>query len=77
MIRQAEPVDVLPVRPGRFPFGEVAGLFDDYRAHYGEARSPAAVAAFLTAGHLEIAAAVRDGRVCGFVTSVAHPALPL
>ncbi|MFB6398247.1 GNAT family N-acetyltransferase [Polymorphospora lycopeni] len=69
---------VLAVDPGQPPFDRVAELFDAYRVHYGLPAAPAAtrrwLAEQLTAGRLQVAAGVRDGRAHGFVTRTVLPA---
>jgi ribosomal protein S18 acetylase RimI-like enzyme len=64
--------------PSHPAFGQVAGLFDDYRAHYGQPRSPGATHGWLAdqvaQGRLTIAAALAGGRARGFVTATVLPA---
>jgi len=59
-------------------FDAVCELFDDYRAHYGQLRSPREVRAWLgqqsASGNLRVMAATIDGLPRGFVTTTASPA---
>jgi ribosomal protein S18 acetylase RimI-like enzyme len=59
-------------------FGQVAALFDDYRAHYGRLPSPQVTRGWLDdqlAQHrMTIAAAIDAGHACGFVTATVMPA---
>ena len=59
-------------------FGQVAALFDDYRAHYGLLPSPRVTRDWLhgqLAQHqLAIMAAVCAGQACGFITTTVMPA---
>jgi ribosomal protein S18 acetylase RimI-like enzyme len=59
-------------------FGQVAALFDDYRAHYGQPPSPRFTHDWLVgqlARHrMTIAAAIHTGQACGFVTTTVMPA---
>jgi ribosomal protein S18 acetylase RimI-like enzyme len=58
--------------------GQVAALFDDYRAHYGLPPSPRLAREWLheqLAQHrMMIAAAVDAGQACGFITTMVMPA---
>jgi ribosomal protein S18 acetylase RimI-like enzyme len=58
-------------------FGQVADLFDDYRAHYGQPPSPRLAREWLdgqlTEHRMMIAAAIDAGRACGFITTVVMP----
>jgi ribosomal protein S18 acetylase RimI-like enzyme len=69
---------VVRVTPSHHAFGQVAALFDEYRAHYGQPPSPQAAHDWLhrqaAQGRLTIAAAVRAGQACGFITATAMPA---
>jgi ribosomal protein S18 acetylase RimI-like enzyme len=69
---------VVQVIPSHHLFGQVAALFDDYRAHYGQPPSPQITYDWLhdqLAQHrMTIAAAVRAGRACGFITATIMPA---
>lgn len=53
-------------------------MFDEYRAHYGQPPSPQATHDWLhgqLAGHrMTIAAAIRAGHACGFITASVIPA---
>ena len=66
------------VSPPGPAFDAVCELFDDYRAHYGERRSPAEVSAWLdapcAAGRMRVVAAAVDCVPRGFVTTTAAPA---
>jgi len=59
-------------------FGQVAALFDDYRAHYGRPPSPRVTRGWLhdqLAQHrLAIVAGVCAGQACGFITTTVMPA---
>jgi len=59
-------------------FVQVAALFDDYRAHYGQLPSPQVTRGWLDdqlAQHrMRIAAAVDAGQACGFITTTVMPA---
>ncbi|MBM2622853.1 GNAT family N-acetyltransferase [Actinoplanes sp. LDG1-06] len=57
-----------PADPG---FPAVAGLFDEYRVHYGEPSAPAATRSWLASSGLSVAA---DPSLRGFVTTVVLPA---
>ncbi|BEL06777.1 hypothetical protein Q0Z83_049680 [Actinoplanes sichuanensis] len=69
---------VVPVTVTDPTFEQVAALFDDYRAHYGRAPSPTATRAWLqdqlADRRISAAAAVRAGRVGGFITALVTPA---
>lgn len=64
--------------PSHPAFGQLAGLFDDYRAHYGCPRSPQATGRWLAdqlgRGGLTAAAALAGGQARGFVTVMVLPA---
>jgi len=64
--------------PSHQVFGQVAALFDDYRAHYGQPPSPRLAREWLhgqpAADRMTIAAAIRAGRACGFITAMVMPA---
>lgn len=69
---------VVQITPFHHTFGQVAALFDEYRAHYGRPPSPQATYDWLH-GQLEgyrmtIAAAIRAGQACGFITATVMPA---
>ena len=59
-------------------FGQVAALFDDYRAHYGQQPSPQFTGGWLhdqlTQHRMSITAAIDDGQACGFITTTVMPA---
>lgn len=59
-------------------FDVVCGLFDDYRAHYGQDRSLSAVRAWLgeltSSGRLRVFVATVDGLPRGFATTMVSPA---
>jgi ribosomal protein S18 acetylase RimI-like enzyme len=69
---------VVPVTPSHHAFGQVAALFDDYRAHYGRPPSPQLTRDWLhrqLAQHqMTITAAIQAGQACGFITSTVMPA---
>jgi GNAT superfamily N-acetyltransferase len=71
-------VTIAPVEWGQPAFGAVAAMFDDYRAGYGHPPSPAATRAWLqeqvARRRLAVAAALRGGGACGFVTTAVMPA---
>jgi ribosomal protein S18 acetylase RimI-like enzyme len=64
--------------PSHQAFGQVAALFDDYRAHYGRPPSPRFTHDWLhgqLAQHrMMIAAAMHAGQACGFITITVMPA---
>jgi GNAT superfamily N-acetyltransferase len=66
------------VTPAHPAFGDVAGLFDDYRVHQGEPPAPHLVCDWLAeqvAHHrFSVAAAIDGDRVCGIVTTAVMPA---
>jgi GNAT superfamily N-acetyltransferase len=76
-VRREVPVIVV-VEPADELFGEVSGLFDDYRVHYGHASAPERTRRWLhgqvDSGRFRIAAAVGGGRVAGFITNTVIPA---
>lgn len=59
-------------------FDQLAALFDDYRAHYGQPSSPEITRSWLhdqLAQHrISAAAAIRANQVCGFITATIMPA---
>lgn len=59
-------------------FGQVAALFDGYRAHYGQRPSPQVTDGWLqnqlTQHRMTIAAAIDDGQAHGFITTTVMPA---
>lgn len=69
---------IRPISPEDPLFDQVGGLFDDYRAHYGQARSPRATRRWLgeqVAGRrLRVAAAVDAGEARGLITTTVIPA---
>jgi hypothetical protein len=69
---------VAQITPSHHAFGQVAALFDEYRAHYGQPPSPQLTHDWLhrqLAGHqMTIAAAIRAGQACGFITATVTPA---
>ncbi|WP_045748530.1 GNAT family N-acetyltransferase [Actinoplanes rectilineatus] len=69
---------VTKLNPHHPAFPRAAGLFDEYRTHYGEPAAPAATRSWLTehltAGRLTLIAAVEDDRVHGLLTSAGLPA---
>jgi GNAT superfamily N-acetyltransferase len=71
-------IAVVQMTPSHPVFGQVAALFDDYRAHYGQPPSPRLAREWLhgqLAQHrMTIAAAIGAGRACGFVTTIVIPA---
>jgi len=64
--------------PSHQVFGQVAVLFDDYRAHYGQPPSPRFARDWLhgqLAQHrMMIGAAIHAGQACGFITATVIPA---
>ena len=79
-VRETDPVAIAVVQmtPSHQVFGQVAALFDDYRTHYGQPPSPQLAHEWLhgqLAQHrMTIAAAIRAGRACGFITTTVMPA---
>jgi ribosomal protein S18 acetylase RimI-like enzyme len=69
---------ITPVAPAHSAFDRVAGLFDDYRVHYGLPPSPGATRSWLheqlVLQRISASAAIRDDQVCGFVTVAIMPA---
>ncbi|HEY7431356.1 MAG TPA: GNAT family N-acetyltransferase [Streptosporangiaceae bacterium] len=68
---------VEPISPSHPAFGQVADLFDDYRAHYGLPRAERRTHDWLAAQlarQVMLVAALADGRARGFVTAVVLPA---
>jgi ribosomal protein S18 acetylase RimI-like enzyme len=80
VVSETDPVTpaVVPVTPSHYAFGQVAALFDDYRAHYGRPPSPQLTRDWLhrqLAQHqMTITAAIQAGQACGFITSTVMPA---
>ena len=78
-VSKTDPVTTAVVRitPAHRAFGQVAGLFDDYRAHGGPP-SPQVTRDWLRdqlAQHrITIAAAICAGQACGFITTTVMPA---
>ena len=64
--------------PSHQVFGQVAALFDDYRAHHGQPPSPQFAHDWLhgqlAQRRMMIAAAVDAGQACGFITTTVMPA---
>ena len=64
--------------PSHPAFGQLAALFDDYRAHYGWPPSPQLTRDWLESqlarDRMTVAAALQDGQARGFITSTALPA---
>jgi ribosomal protein S18 acetylase RimI-like enzyme len=79
-ITETNPVAIAVVQltPSHQVFGQVAALFDDYRAHYGQPPSLGLAHEWLhrqLAQHrMTIAAAIQAGHACGFITTVVMPA---
>jgi ribosomal protein S18 acetylase RimI-like enzyme len=79
-VRETDPVVIAVVQmtPSHQVFGQVAALFDDYRAHYGQPPSPRFARDWLQgqlAQHrMRIAAAIDAGQACGFITTTVMPA---
>lgn len=69
---------VVRISPSHSAFGAVAGLFDDYRAHYGWPASPQLTHDWLhaqvTRQAMMITAALRSGQACGFIATSVMPA---
>lgn len=69
---------VVQMTPSHEAFGQVAALFDDYRAHYGQPPSPQVTHDWLhgqlTQHRMTIAAAMDAGEACGFMTVTVMPA---
>jgi ribosomal protein S18 acetylase RimI-like enzyme len=79
-VRETDPVAIAVVQmtPSHQVFGQVAALFDDYRAHYGQPPSPQFAHDWLhgqlAQRRMMIAAAVDAGQACGFITATVMPA---
>jgi ribosomal protein S18 acetylase RimI-like enzyme len=79
-VSKTDPVTTAVVRitPAHRAFGQVAGLFDDYRAHYGQPPSPQVTRVWLhdqlAQQRMMIAAALRGGQASGFITTAVMPA---
>jgi ribosomal protein S18 acetylase RimI-like enzyme len=71
-------ITVVPVTPTHPTFGQVADLFDQYRAHYGRPASPQVTRDWLRdqlrQHSMTIAAAIQAGHACGFITTTVMPA---
>ncbi|WP_431879218.1 GNAT family N-acetyltransferase [Micromonospora marina] len=69
---------IVPTGPAHPAFDQVAALFDDYRAHYGQPSTPEITRSWLhdqIAQHrISAAAAIRADHVCGFITFTIMPA---
>ena len=78
MAGDAGVVTVGPVVPDDPLFDQVGELFDAYRAHYGQARSPRPARRWLggqvAEGRLRVAAAVEAGEAHGLITTTVDPA---
>jgi ribosomal protein S18 acetylase RimI-like enzyme len=79
-VSETDPVNtaVVQVTRSHHAFGQVAALFDDYRAHYGRPPSLQVTHGWLhdqLAQHrMTIAAAIHAGQACGFMTTTVMPA---
>jgi ribosomal protein S18 acetylase RimI-like enzyme len=69
---------VVRITSSHHAFGQVAALFDEYRTHYGQPAIPQVTHDWLhgqlVQDRLTIAAAIRAGQACGFITATAMPA---
>ncbi|MFD4206972.1 GNAT family N-acetyltransferase [Micromonospora tulbaghiae] len=69
---------IVPIALAHPAFDQVAALFDDYRAHYGQPSTPEITRSWLhdqIAQHrISVAAATRADRVRGFITVTVTPA---
>ncbi|MGC3862411.1 GNAT family N-acetyltransferase [Micromonospora chersina] len=69
---------IVPIAAAHPAFDQVAALFDDYRAHYGQPSVPEITRSWLhdqLAQHrISAAAATRADHVCGFITVTIMPA---
>ena len=69
---------VVQIMPSHHTFGQVAALFDEYRAHYGRPPSPQFTYDWLhdqlAQYRMTIAVAIRAGQACGFITTAVMPA---
>jgi ribosomal protein S18 acetylase RimI-like enzyme len=69
---------IVQITSSHHAFGQVAALFDEYRAHYGQPPSPQVTHDWLHGQLAEyrmtIAAAIRAGQACGFITATITPA---
>ncbi|MGW4291624.1 GNAT family N-acetyltransferase [Micromonospora chersina] len=69
---------IVPIAAAHPAFDQVAALFDDYRAHYGQPSTPEITRSWLhdqLAQHrISAAAATRADHVCGFITVTIMPA---
>jgi len=80
VVRETDPVAIAVVQmtPSHQVFGQVAALFDDYRATYGQPPSSRFARDWLhgqLAQHrMTIAAAIDAGQACGFITTTVMPA---
>jgi GNAT superfamily N-acetyltransferase len=80
IVSETDPVTtaVVQITPTHHVFGQVAALFDDYRAHYGRPPAPQLTREWLDehlAQHrMTIAAAICAGQACGFITTTVMPA---
>lgn len=79
-VRETDPVAIAVVQltPSHQVFGQVAALFDEYRAHYGRPPSPQFTRDWLhgqlAQRQMMIAAAMHAGQACGFITTTVMPA---
>ena len=79
-VRETDLVAIAVVRitPSHQVFGQIAALFDDYRAHYGQPPSPRFARDWLHSQlaqyRMMIAAAIDAGQACGFITTMIVPA---
>jgi GNAT superfamily N-acetyltransferase len=66
------------ITPSHYAFGQVAALFDGYRAYHGQHPSPQVTGGWLrdhlTQHRMTIAAAIDDGQAHGFITTTVMPA---
>jgi ribosomal protein S18 acetylase RimI-like enzyme len=66
------------ITPAHYAFGQVAALFDDYRAHYGQRPAPEVTGSWLrdqlTQHRMTIVAAIDDGQAHGFIAVTVIPA---
>jgi ribosomal protein S18 acetylase RimI-like enzyme len=71
-------IAVVQLTPSHEVFGQVAALFDDYRAHYGRPPSPKLTRDWLhgrlAQRQMMIAAAMHGEQACGFITTTVMPA---
>lgn len=69
---------VVQITRSHHAFGQVAALFDDYRAHYGRPPSLQVTHGWLQDQlgqyRMTIVAAIHAGQACGFITTTVMPA---